>query len=122
MSEEAWFSGLPESEEDRIYRESINRIKSGIEQGLSFEQAVALIDVKDASLREVIISDSLKVLLAEMHFNQGKSLEELSKKLKVPLKRLEVARQEMLEEVEDAAIEKFKKESGGGSFGPSGNA
>lgn len=122
MSEDAWYSGLPESEEDKLYRESINRITSGIEQGLSFEQASALIDVKDAALRETIIADSLKVLLAEMHFNKGESLEDISKKIKVPLKKLQEARKEMLEEVEDAAIEKFRKESGGGAFGPSGTA
>jgi hypothetical protein len=120
---QAWYSDLPESEEDKLYREGIEKIKAGVEEGKSFEEAAALIelmDIKDPPLREAVISDALKVIIAELHFAKKKSLKSLAKKLKVPEKVLFQARQEMLEDLEEAAVEKFRKESGG--LGPTGNA
>jgi len=117
---EAWYADLPESEEDKLYRGSIEKIKGAVEQGLAFDEAAATVDVKDQALKDTIISDALKVILAELHFGKKKSLKALAKKLKVPEQRLLQARQEMLEDVEEAAIEKFRKESGGA--GPVGNA
>jgi len=118
---EAWYAGLPESEGDRLYRESIEKIKNAVEQGLSFDEAAALIELKDPALKEAVIPDALKVIIAELHFGKKKSLKALAKKLKLPEKRLLEARQEMLEDVEEAAVEKFRKESGSGP-GPVGNA
>jgi hypothetical protein len=112
---EAWYKGLPESEEDRLYEESVKRIKSAVEQDMPFEQAVGLIEVKDAELKALIIDDALKVLIAEMHFTGGIPLEELAKKFRLPLKKLEGAKKAMLSDIEAAAIEKWKEESGGHS-------
>ncbi len=116
-TDDAWYSGLPESEEDRLYTESVNRIKTAVEQGLGFEEAAKLVEVKDAEARESILDDALKVIIAEMHFAKQEQLEKLAKKLKLPIEKLMKARQEMLADVELAAIEKFKEETG-----QSGNA
>lgn len=112
-----WYDDLP-PDDDAIYEESVSRIRNGVMQSnLTFANAVELIDVKDDNLRAAILDDSLKVLIAEIHFSGGRSLEDLSRKLKVPLAKLEQARKEMLKDVEDAAIEKYKLDSG-----QSGNA
>jgi hypothetical protein len=105
--ERPWYEGM-KSDEDRLYEESVNKIKSAVNQSLTFEQAASLIDVKDEALRKAILDDALKVLIAEIHFSGGKTLEELSRKLKLSLERLEKAKEEMLNEVEAAAIEKYK--------------
>ncbi|MDA8085951.1 MAG: hypothetical protein M0Z75_04560 [Nitrospiraceae bacterium] len=109
---EAWYNELPESEEDKQYAESIKRIQNAVLQGMSFESASGLIDVKDEALKTQILDDALKVLIAQMHFTGGTPLEGLAKKLGLPLKRLEDAKNAMLEEVEEAAVERYRKESG----------
>ncbi|MDA8087374.1 MAG: hypothetical protein M0Z75_11805 [Nitrospiraceae bacterium] len=114
---DAWYSEIPESEEDRLYTESVKRIQSGVEQGMSFEKAAGLIESAVEALRAEILGDALKVLIAKFHFSEGMPLDKLAKKLGLPLARLENAKNEMLAEVEQAAIERYKEESGS-----SGNA
>ncbi len=114
---DAWYNGLPESEEDRIYSESVKRIQSGVEQGMTFEKAARLIEAAGEELRAAILDDALKVLIAKFHFSEGMALDKLAKKLGLPLARLEEAKDAMLKEVEQAAIERYKEESGS-----SGNA
>ena len=109
---EAWYSDLPESEEDKLYNESVKRIQSAVEQGMSFESAAGLVDVKDEALKAQVLDDALKVLIAQLHFTGGMTLDALAKKLGLPLKHLEEAKRAMLEEVEDAAVKKFREESG----------
>ncbi|MDA8387472.1 MAG: hypothetical protein M0Z58_02255 [Nitrospiraceae bacterium] len=109
---EAWYSGLPESEEDKLYGESVKRIQSAVSQGMSFESAAGLIDVKDETLRAQILDDALKVLIAQMHFKEGMPLERLAKKLGLSMKRIEEAKEAMLREVSEAAVEQFRKEAG----------
>ena len=109
---EAWYNGLPEPEEDRVYGESIKRIQSAVEQGMSFKSAAGLIDVKDEAVRAQILNDALKVLIARMHFEEGMPLEKLAKKLGLSAKRLEEVKEEMLREVGEAEAEKFRKEAG----------
>lgn len=114
--EKKWYEEIA-SEEDRLYEESVEKIKKAVSQSLTFEQAAALVQVKDEALRASILDDALKVLIAEMHFTGNTLLKELAGKLGLPLKRLEKAKQEMLKEVEKEAIEKYKS-----SMGQTGNA
>jgi len=113
MEERPWY----ETEEDRLYEEAVNSIKSAVENSVPFDEAAAKIDVKDEGLKAAIVADALKVLIAEMHFMKKVSLDEVANALKVPLKKVEDAKKEMLEEVEQAAIEKYKE-----SLGQEGNA
>jgi len=111
------------SEEDRIYEESVRRIQSAVKQSMPFGQAVKLIDVEDEGLRNAIIDDALKVLIAEMHFSGKKmSLKDVSGMLKLPLKKLEIAKAEMLKDVEAAAVESYKQSMADQGKGPEGSA
>jgi hypothetical protein len=114
--EKTWYEETA-SEEDRLYDESVEKVLTGVRGSLTFEQAAGLIEVKEASIRAAILDDALKVLLAEMHFAGKKPLKEVAQALGLPIKRLEKARAEMLREVEQAAIEKYKS-----SMGQTGNA
>lgn len=111
-NERPWY----ETEEDRIYEEAVNAIKSAVLQDSKpFDEAAAKTGVEDETLRASIISDALKLLIAEIHFMQKKPLEEMAESLKLPLKKLEETKKEMIREVEAAAIEKYKEslEQGG---------
>lgn len=100
---EAWYEGLPDdyfkNSSDKVYESAFSTIRSGLAAGLGFDEACARLDVEDASLREQIISDMLKVLITEEHFAKKISLEELSVKLKIDLVRLKAMRDEMLKEI-----------------------
>jgi hypothetical protein len=113
MEEKPWY----ETEEDRLYEEAVNSIKSAVENSVPFDEAAAKLDVKDEGLKAAIVDDALKLLIAEMHFMKRASLDEVANALKVPLTRVEDAKKQMLEEVEQAAIEKYKE-----SLGQEGNA
>lgn len=110
--DDAWYSELPESEEDKLYSESVNRVKTAVEQGLGFEEASKLVDVQNGETRSLILDDALKIIIAEQHFGKKQPLEKLAKKLKLPVEKLMTARQEMLADVELAAIQKYKEETG----------
>jgi len=98
-----------ETEEDRLYEEAVKNIKAAVEGGTPFEEAASRIEVKDEALRASAASDALKLLIAEMHFMKGRPLGEVADALKLPPGRVEEARREMVEEVEAAAIEKYKE-------------
>ena len=113
---EKWYDGLPddffESNADKAYRKASDKIREGLEKGLGFDEAVSGIDVTDEALRTLIINDMLKVILAEEHFAKNAPLDGLSRKLKIPLERLESVKQVMFEDVADSSanvpIKSFK--------------
>jgi len=106
--EKPWYHDLPD--EDAIHREGVERMREAVGRSLGFEEAARLLEVENSRLRKTILDDALKVLIAEMHFAGGTPLGELAKRLKVPSEKLEQARAEMLEDVEEAAIRKYRAE------------
>jgi hypothetical protein len=108
---DAWYEGT-KSDEDRLYEGAVKKIKGGVKGGLTFEQAASLVDVKDPALRDDILDTALKVLIAEAHFEGKVSLEDLAKKLALPVSTLIRARDEMMKDVEAAAVEKYKESIG----------
>ena len=115
----AWYNDLPQEQEE-MYNESVRRIKSAVEKSMSFEQAASLLDVEDEGLKAAIVDDALKVLIAEMHFARKKTVEEVAKALKLSPELITKAREEMISEVEQSAIDAYKAEHG--QQGPEGNA
>jgi YesN/AraC family two-component response regulator len=116
---EAWYEGLPddafETETDKAYEKATAKIREGLAQGLDFDSACAQIDVQDNDIRQNIIEDMLKVLIAEEHFTRNITLDDLSKKLSVSVERLESAKKSMLEDVKNDSIKALYKgqDSGG---------
>ncbi len=110
---EAWYEGLSDedlkSETMKEYEKASGKIREGLAAGLNFDSACAAIEVKDEALRKSIIDDMLKVLIAEEHFGNNVRLDELSRRLNVPLERLEAAKTAMLEDVRDTSIKAFYK-------------
>jgi hypothetical protein len=116
---EAWYEGLPDdafvTETARAYKQAEDRIREGLAKGLDFDAACAAIGIEDEALRESIIDDMLKVLIAEEHFGKKVPLDELSKKLKVTPERLETAKAGMIEDVKETSIKAFYKGLGHGN-------
>ena len=76
---------------------------------MGFEQATGLIEVNDEKLKAQIIEDALKVIIAEEHFQKQVPVAELARRLRLPAGRLEDALREMLLDVEDEAVRKWKE-------------
>lgn len=106
-------------DETRIYNEALARIKSGLDNGLSFNEACSMVDIENEELKNFIIDDALKVMIAELHYGKGLSLQQVADRLKVSLKKISAANAEMLEDVGITAAEVYKKSNPGS---PMGNA
>ena len=88
------------SEEDnRIYRESIEMLRTNLENGVKFDLACEFINLQDEELRALIIDDGLKIEIAELHYGKRMPLQEVAKRLGVSMDRLLKASNEMLEDV-----------------------
>jgi hypothetical protein len=83
------------------HENTIGKIKTAIEQGLSFDQACSALNIEDTGLRASIVNDSLKVLVADMHFSKGMPLKQLAMKLRLPLSRIINTKESMGKEAEE---------------------
>ena len=106
-----WYDELPDdaaaSEAGKIYEKAFRTVHEGLTKGLGFDEACASLDIADETLRASVIDDIFKVLIAEEHFGKNMPLETLSGILKVPVSRLESAREEMFEDIKDASAKEF---------------
>ncbi|BCB95799.1 hypothetical protein JZK55_07210 [Dissulfurispira thermophila] len=105
-------------EEDRIYNEAIAKIREAIKNGLNFNEACSIINV-DNELKKFIVDDALKIMIAEMHYANGMSLKQVADALKIPIRAVDIANMEMLEDVGITAAEIYRKSNPGS---PMGNA
>jgi hypothetical protein len=95
-------------EESRIYNEAMDSIIEGLQNGLSFDDACQHVQIEDKRLKEFIMDDALKIMIADIHFNKGLSLEHISSVLNVPLDVVKRAQVEMLEDIEISTTEVYK--------------
>lgn len=116
---EKWYDGLPDdalkTETDKAYEKATAVIREALAKGLDFDTACTAIEVEGENLRKSIIDDVLKVLIAEEHFTKDIPLDELAKRLNVPVDRLKAAKASMLEDVKNTSIKAFYKSLGHGN-------
>lgn len=86
-------------EEDRIYAETVGKLREAIAQGKTLRQAYEDQPVADKELEKLIQADFLKIMIAERHFAQREPLEQLAKAFNVPLDLLKDTLARMLQEV-----------------------
>jgi len=110
MPDDAFF---PENE--KIYKEALSKVKAGLARSFDFDTASATVDIKDKYLREAVLDDVLKVIIAEEHFAKNVPLEQISQKLNLPIERMEKARKEMFEDVEKSSVDAFYNNMGHGT-------
>lgn len=95
-------------EENLIYDESISKIKEGLKNGLSFNEACNIVNIEDAELKRLILDDALKIMIADMHYTKGMTLRQVADTLRVPIIIVDRANNEMLEDVGISAAELYK--------------
>lgn len=105
-----WYQDLPEDSEV-FFEKCVKRIYEAVRtEGAGFEKAAEGVCTKNAKVRENILDTALKVIIAELHFVGKQDIKGIAKKLQLPQERLTKARDEMLKDVEAAAIEQAKAE------------
>lgn len=109
-----WLDDMPD-EGKTMYMAALAIVKAGLDKGLDFETAGALVAIEDKTLREVVLDDVLKVIIAEEHFAKNVPLEQVSRILNLPIERTEKARKEMFEDIEKSAIDSFYTNSENGT-------
>jgi hypothetical protein len=97
-------------EEDRIYEEAVKKFREAITAGQTLRQAYGSYIIADKELMSLIQADFLKIMIAERHFAQHQSLEEVAKALDVSLDLLKETRARMLQEVGVTASTQFGRE------------
>jgi hypothetical protein len=104
-------------EENKIYAEAMNRIMEGLRNGLNFTDACKTADIEDEELRGYIEDDTLKVIIADMHYVKGLSLQNIADTLQISMDKIQKADAEMMEDVEIASMEIHRMNNPGRPFG-----
>ena len=71
-----------------LYDDSIKKIRGAVDKGLFFDEACCLIEITDRDLRESVVNEALRLLVAELHCSGGMPLKQLALKLRLSLSRL----------------------------------
>ena len=94
-------------EENKIYEEAVNTFREAITAGKTLRQAYESYSIDDKELASLIQADFLKIMIAERHFAQRQSLDDVAKALEVSLDLVRDTRQRMLQEVGVTATNQF---------------
>lgn len=99
--------------EDIIYEEAITKFRGAIEEGKNLRAAYESYSVADKDFEKLIQADFLKILIAERHFGEKQSLEEIAGKLDIPVSLVKETHARMLQEVGITAANQFGQTFGG---------
>ena len=103
--------------ENTIYEKAIPEIIEYVKSGLCFEDACERVHIEDADLKAYIVDDALKIIIAEMHFNQHMSLHAVSGLIGVSMNLLIKAQREMVQDISIGASEFFTQTNPEGHCG-----
>jgi hypothetical protein len=106
-------------EETVVYDNAMEKIIEAYQNGLSYKEACSVVNIEDPELRGFIFDDALKVMIADLHFSKGMTLPDVANRLKVSMRSIIIAYNEMLEDVGISALEEYKLIN---PEGPIGNA
>jgi hypothetical protein len=99
-------------EESRIYDEAVNKYREAIAAGKTLRQAYESYAVADKELEALIQADFLKIMIADLHFGQGKSLADVATTLSVPNELIQDTKNRMLQEAGVSAGNQFGQQFG----------
>ena len=95
-------------EENVIYNEAMDGIMKALKNGMKFDEACSAVHIEDEELRGYIEDDAIKIVIADMHYMKGCSLQEVADALEVSLEKVKRANAEMVQDVGTTAIEAYK--------------
>lgn len=93
--------------DDDIHEKGLAWITGQLQAGRTWNWINKEFKLADRELRDIILDDFLKINLAQRHFQGGEPVKQLAKHLKVPVKALQQAKTEMIEEVKKASIDAY---------------
>jgi hypothetical protein len=99
-------------EESAIYEEAVIKFREAIAAGKTLRQAYESYAVANKELEALIQADFLKIMIAEQHFAQQQSLEDVAGSLGVSLDLVRDTHKRMLQEVGVTAANQFGREYG----------
>lgn len=99
-------------EEGEIYEAAVNKYREAIAAGETLRQAYESYAVADKELEALIQADFLKIMIAELHFGQGKPLADVAATLSVPNELVEDTKKRMLQEAGVMAGNQFGQQFG----------
>jgi hypothetical protein len=99
-------------EEDKLYVDAVSKYREAIEAGKNLRQAYESFSLADKELESFIQADFLKIMIAELHFEQRQSLDEVAKTLGVSPELVRDTHKRMLQEVGVTAASQFSNEYG----------
>jgi len=110
-------SGFTE-EEERVYDDAVLTLRRVVEkEGKSLADGENALTVSDEEFKRLIVSDFIKIIIAEQHFQEQKSTEDVANLLQIPVERVNKTREEMIKEVQETAATMYRV-----SQAPEGNA
>ena len=101
------------AEENKIYEEAVNAYREAITAGKNLREAYESYPIVEAALASLIQADFLKILIAERHFAQQQTLEEIAAALGISSDLIKDTYKRMLQEVGVSAASQFGHEFGG---------
>ncbi len=84
--------------DDHLFEEAVSRMRHEVAQGKTFEEACEALSKIDKNLRPLIRDDALKIIVAEKHFGQGISIDDVALFLDLPYEKVEASRSRILQE------------------------
>jgi hypothetical protein len=99
-------------EEDKLYVEAVSKYREAIEAGKTLRQAYESFSIADKELESFIQVDFLKIMIAELHFEQRQGLDEVAKTLDVSPDLVKDTHKRMLQEVGVTAASQFSRDYG----------
>ncbi|MEW6585231.1 MAG: hypothetical protein AB1442_06420 [Nitrospirota bacterium] len=104
-------------DESTLYNDVMNKIMAGLRNGLTFSDACDAAVSEDKELKEFIVDDALKIVIVDLHYVGGLSLEDVASTLKVPFDTVNKAHSEMIEDVSISSAEAFRMSNPDTPFG-----
>jgi len=95
-------------EENEIYNKAMDEIMAALKNGRKFNEACDAINVEDKDLKSYIEDDALKIMIADMHYVKGLSLQDVADVLDVSIEIINRANAEMMEDVAMTTTELYK--------------
>ena len=95
-------------EENEIYNKAMDEIMAALKNGRKFNEACNAINVEDKELKSYIEDDALKIIIADMHYVKGLSLQDVADDLEVSIEIINKANAEMMEDVAVTTTELYK--------------
>ena len=83
----------------KIYEHATRIIRKNLDDGQTYEQACKPLNDIDQNLKQFIMDDFLKILIAEEHFGTGVDIDDLALHLGLTYEKIESSRDDLIKDI-----------------------